>query len=441
MGHSQGKQYQGKKVTIIGLGLTGLSCVHFFLSQGVIPRVMDTRAVPPGVEQLPENVECHRGGLNNQWLQESDLIVASPGIVLATPELQQAANNGIEIVGDIELFCREADAPIIAITGSNGKSTVTSLVGEMATAAAISVGVGGNIGIPALSLLNQGHQLYVLELSSFQLETTSSLQALAATVLNVTEDHMDRYPLGLAQYREAKLRIYHNAQHCVVNAQDPLTLPTEGNSNTWTSFGVDNGDYYFDSLRRTLVAKGQTLLNVDEMHLTGQHNYTNALAALALADIAGVDRDASLRVLKNYAGLVHRFQLVLLNNGVRWINDSKATNVGSTEAALNGLKVDGTLHLLLGGDGKSADFSPLKPYLAQDNVRLYCFGRDGKQLAELEPNKSVLTETMEQSMRYLAPQLKAGDMVLLSPACASIDQFKNFEQRGAIFAELAKELG
>lgn len=441
MGHSQGKQYQGKKVTIIGLGLTGLSCVHFFLSQGVIPRVMDTRAVPPGVEQLPENVECHRGGLNNQWLQESDLIVASPGIALATPELQQAANNGIEIVGDIELFCREADAPIIAITGSNGKSTVTSLVGEMATAAAISVGVGGNIGIPALSLLNQGHQLYVLELSSFQLETTSSLQALAATVLNVTEDHMDRYPLGLAQYREAKLRIYHNAQHCVVNAQDPLTLPTEGNSNTWTSFGVDNGDYYFDSLRRTLVAKGQKLLNVDEMHLTGQHNYTNALAALALADIAGVDRDASLRVLKNYAGLVHRFQLVLLNNGVRWINDSKATNVGSTEAALNGLKVDGTLHLLLGGDGKSADFSPLKPYLAQDNVRLYCFGRDGKQLAELEPNKSVLTETMEQSMRYLAPQLKAGDMVLLSPACASIDQFKNFEQRGAIFAELAKELG
>lgn len=441
MGHSQGKQYQGKKVTIIGLGLTGLSCVHFFLSQGVIPRVMDTRAVPPGVEQLPENVECHRGGLNNQWLQESDLIVASPGIALATPELQQAANNGIEIVGDIELFCREADAPIIAITGSNGKSTVTSLVGEMATAAAISVGVGGNIGIPALSLLNQGHQLYVLELSSFQLETTSSLQALAATVLNVTEDHMDRYPLGLAQYCEAKLRIYHNAQHCVVNAQDPLTLPTEGNSNTWTSFGVDNGDYYFDSLRRTLVAKGQTLLNVDEMHLTGQHNYTNALAALALADIAGVDRDASLRVLKNYVGLVHRFQLVLLNNGVRWINDSKATNVGSTEAALNGLKVDGTLHLLLGGDGKSADFSPLKPYLAQDNVRLYCFGRDGKQLAELEPNKSVLTETMEQSMRYLAPQLKAGDMVLLSPACASIDQFKNFEQRGAIFAELAKELG
>ncbi|MEX9819389.1 UDP-N-acetylmuramoyl-L-alanine--D-glutamate ligase [Providencia vermicola] len=437
----QGKQSQGKKVVIIGLGLTGLSCAHFFLSHGVIPRVMDTRAVPPGVEQLPKEVECHRGSLNNQWLQEADLIVASPGIALATPELQQAANNGIEIVGDIELFCREVDAPVIAITGSNGKSTVTSLVGEMAQAAGISVGVGGNIGIPALSLLNQGHQLYVLELSSFQLETTSSLKALAATVLNVTEDHMDRYPLGLAQYREAKLRIYHHALNCIVNAQDPLTLPQHTDEEACISFGVDSGDYYFDTQQRTLVAKNEVLIKVDDMHLTGQHNYTNALAALALADIAGIARHASLSVLKNYAGLTHRFQLVLLNNGVRWINDSKATNVGSTEAALNGLKVEGTLHLLLGGDGKSADFTPLKPYLAQDNVRLYCFGRDGKALAQLEPEKSVLTETMEQSMRYLAPNLKSGDMVLLSPACASLDQFKNFEQRGAIFAQLAKELG
>lgn len=441
MARIQGKQYQGKKVVIIGLGLTGLSCVHFFLSQGVIPRVIDTRSAPPGVEQLPSNVEYHHGSLNNSWLQEADLIVASPGIALATPELQQAANKGIEIVGDIELFCREADAPIIAITGSNGKSTVTSLVGEMAKAAGISVGVGGNIGIPALSLLNQGHQLYVLELSSFQLETTSSLQALAATVLNVTEDHMDRYPLGLAQYRDAKLRIYHNAANCIVNAQDPLTLPRDRRHEACISFGVDSGDYYFDTQQRLLVAKGQAIIDVADMHLTGQHNYTNALAALALADIAGIERKACLDVLKNYAGLMHRFQRVLLNNGVRWINDSKATNVGSTEAALNGLKVDGTLHLLLGGDGKAADFSPLKPYLAQDNVRVYCFGRDGKALAQLEPEKSVLTETMEQSMRYLAPHLKSGDMVLLSPACASIDQFKNFEQRGMIFAQLAKELG
>ncbi|MBS0924430.1 UDP-N-acetylmuramoyl-L-alanine--D-glutamate ligase [Providencia sp. JGM181] len=438
---SQAQQYQGKNVVIIGLGLTGLSCVDFFLARGVVPRVMDTRAVPPGVDKLPENVACHSGSLNNEWLQQADLIVASPGIALATPQLQEAASNGIEIVGDIELFCREADAPIVAITGSNGKSTVTSLVGEMAKAAGISVGVGGNIGIPAVSLLNQGHSLFVLELSSFQLETTSSLRAAAATVLNVTEDHMDRYPLGLEQYRAAKLRIYDNAQHCIVNAQDPLTLPHDQSVSQYTSFGLNSGDYYFDTQKRVLVAQGEEVLDVAQMHLTGQHNYMNALAALALADTVAIPRDASLKVLKEYAGLVHRFQLVFFNRGVRWINDSKATNVGSTEAALNGLHVDGNIYLLLGGDGKSADFSPLKEYISADNYRLYCFGRDGQQLAELAPEKSVLTDTMEQSMRQIAPLLKSGDMVLLSPACASLDQFKSFEQRGDVFAQLAKELG
>ncbi|GAB1438114.1 UDP-N-acetylmuramoyl-L-alanine--D-glutamate ligase [Providencia sp.] len=433
--------YQGKNVVIIGLGITGLSCVDFFLARGVVPRVMDTRAVPPGVDKLPANVTCHSGSLNNSDLQAADLIVASPGIALATPELQQATQNGIEIVGDIELFCREADAPIVAITGSNGKSTVTSLVGEMAKAAGISVGVGGNIGTPALSLLNAGHDLYVLELSSFQLETTSSLKAAAATVLNMSEDHMDRYPLGLEQYRDAKLKIYHQAENCIVNVQDALTLPKEHSLNECISFGLNQGDYFFDTQKRVLVAKGEELLGVNEMHLTGQHNYLNALAALALADAVHIPRPACIQVLKQYAGLAHRFELVLFNQGVRWINDSKATNVGSTEAALNGLHVDGTLYLLLGGDGKSADFSPLKQYIEADNYRLYCFGRDGKALAQMAPEKSVLTETMEQSLRQIAPQLKAGDMVLLSPACASLDQFKSFEQRGAIFAQLAKELG
>ncbi|WP_426099133.1 UDP-N-acetylmuramoyl-L-alanine--D-glutamate ligase [Providencia sp. PROV200] len=433
--------YQGKSVVIIGLGVTGLSCVHFFLARGVVPRVMDTRSVPPGVDKLPANVECHSGSLNNSWLQAADLIVASPGIALATPQLQQAAENGIEIVGDIELFCREADAPIVAITGSNGKSTVTSLVGEMAKAAGIYVGVGGNIGTPALSLLNAGHRLYVLELSSFQLETTSSLEATAATVLNISEDHMDRYPLGLEQYRDAKLKIYHNAKNCIVNVQDALTLPSNHTLDECISFGLNSGDYFFDTQKRVLVAKGKVLFDVNEMHLTGQHNYLNGLAALALADAVNIPRPACLQVLKEYTGLAHRFELVLFNNGVRWINDSKATNVGSTEAALNGLHVDGNIYLLLGGDGKSADFSPLKQYVVADNYRLYCFGRDGKTLADMAPEKSVLTETMEQSLRQIAPQLKAGDMVLLSPACASLDQFKSFEQRGTVFAQLAQELG
>ena len=433
--------YQGKKVVIIGLGMTGLSCVDFFMARGVTPRVMDTRVAPPGLDKLPESVECHVGGLNDTWLLAADLIVASPGIALAHPSLSAAADAGVEIVGDIELFCREAQAPIIAITGSNGKSTVTTLVGEMAKAAGVNVGVGGNIGLPALMLLDTDRELYVLELSSFQLETTSSLQAVAATILNVTEDHMDRYPLGLQQYRAAKLRIY--AKTCVVNADDALTMPVRGADERCISFGVDVGDYHLNRQQGEtwLRVKGEKVLNVKEMPLTGQHNYSNALAALALADAAGLPRASSLKALTTFTGLAHRFQLVLEHNGVRWINDSKATNVGSTEAALNGLQLDGTLYLLLGGDGKSADFTPLKRYLGGDRIRLYCFGRDGAELAELRPEVAVQTETMEQAMRQIAPLVKAGDMVLLSPACASLDQFKNFEQRGEMFARLAKELG
>ena len=435
--------YQGKKVVIIGLGMTGLSCVDFFMARGVTPRVMDTRVAPAGLDKLPEAVERYVGGLNEDWLLTADLIVASPGIALAHPSLSAAADAGVEIVGDIELFCREAQAPIIAITGSNGKSTVTSLVGEMAKAAGLNVGVGGNIGLPALMLLDPERELYVLELSSFQLETTSSLRAVAATILNVTEDHMDRYPLGLQQYRAAKLRVYENARACIVNADDALTMPVRGADDRCISFGVDVGDYHLNRQQGEtwLRVKGEKVLNVKEMKISGQHNYSNALAALALADAAGLPRASSLKALTTFTGLAHRFQLVLEHNGVRWINDSKATNVGSTEAALNGLQLDGTLYLLLGGDGKSADFTPLSRYLTGDNVRLYCFGRDGAQLAALRPDVAVQTETMEQAMRQIAPQVLPGDMVLLSPACASLDQFKNFEQRGDVFARLAKELG
>ena len=435
--------YQGKKVVIIGLGMTGLSCVDFFMARGVTPRVMDTRVAPAGLDKLPEAVERYVGGLNEDWLLTADLIVASPGIALAHPSLSAAADAGVEIVGDIELFCREAQAPVVAITGSNGKSTVTSLVGEMAKAAGMNVGVGGNIGLPALMLLDPERELYVLELSSFQLETTSSLRAVAATILNVTEDHMDRYPLGLQQYRAAKLRIYENARACIVNADDALTMPVRGADERCISFGVDVGDYHLNRQQGEtwLRVKGEKVLNVKEMKISGQHNYSNALAALALTDAAGLPRASSLKALTTFAGLAHRFQLVLEHNGVRWINDSKATNVGSTEAALNGLQLDGTLYLLLGGDGKSADFTPLSRYLTGDNVRLYCFGRDGAQLAALRPDVAVQTETMEQAMRQIAPQVVPGDMVLLSPACASLDQFKNFEQRGDVFARLAKELG
>ncbi|MET3076855.1 UDP-N-acetylmuramoyl-L-alanine--D-glutamate ligase [Pantoea leporis] len=434
--------YRGRKVVIIGLGITGLSCVDFFLAQGVTPRVMDTRVSPPGLDKLPASVERYVGGINSDWLLASDLIIASPGIALAHPALSEAADAGIEIIGDIELFCREAQAPIVAITGSNGKSTVTTLVGEMARAAGWQVGVGGNIGLPALTLLKSPVQLYVLELSSFQLETTHSLKAAAATILNLTEDHMDRYPLGMQQYRAAKLRVYENASICIVNADDGMTMPVRGVDQRCVSFGINLGDYHLNQQQGStwLRVKGEKVLNTDEMTLVGQHNYTNALAALALADAVNIPRASSLKALTTFTGLAHRFQLVHEAHGVRWINDSKATNVGSTEAALNGLQVKGTLWLLLGGDGKSADFSPLARYLQGDNVKLFCFGRDGDALAALRPEIATRTETMQQAMTQIAAQVKAGDMVLLSPACASLDQFRNFEQRGDQFAQLAKEL-
>ncbi|PSH20808.1 UDP-N-acetylmuramoyl-L-alanine--D-glutamate ligase [Yersinia pseudotuberculosis] len=435
--------YQGKKVVIIGLGLTGLSCVDFFIARGVTPRVMDTRINPPGLDQLPESVEQHVGDLNQQWLLDADLIVVSPGMALAHPALSEAAEAGVEIIGDIELFCRENQAPVVAITGSNGKSTVTTLVGEMAKAAGWSVGVGGNIGVPALTLLKQDNQLTVLELSSFQLETTHSLRASAATILNVTEDHTDRYPLGLQQYRAAKLRVYENAKVCVVNADDALTMPVRGADSRCISFGVDVGDYHLNKQQGEiwLRVRGEKVLNTREMKLSGRHNYTNALAALALADAVGIPRASSLKALTTFSGLPHRFQLVLERNGVRWINDSKATNVGSTEAALDGLQVDGTLHLLLGGDGKSADFSGLTRFLQGDRIKVYCFGRDGGQLAALRPDVSQFTETMAQAMALVAKAVLPGDRVLLSPACASLDQFRSFEHRGNEFARLAEELG
>lgn len=434
--------YQGKNVVIIGLGITGLSCVDYFLAQNVIPKVIDTRLKPQGLELLDSRIEYHLGDLKLDWLLDADLIIASPGIALSTPQLQQAANQGIEIIGDIELFCREvnkqANKQVVAITGANGKTTVTTLVGDIVKSSGIKVGVGGNIGEPALSLLKQNADVYVLELSSFQLETTYSLQATVATILNISEDHMDRYPLGLMQYAQAKQRIYHNAKYCVFNHDDKLTIP-ESNEQNCVSFGVNKGDYHLDNNCEHLIAQNEVVLSTKEMKLIGRHNYLNALAALAISDRLGIPRASSLATIATFQGLAHRFELVYEQNGVKWINDSKATNVGSTEAALNSVVCQGKLYLLLGGDGKSADFTPLIPYLDNNQIEVFCFGRDRQLLAKLAPSKTTMTETMADAMQLIANKVKVDDVVLLSPACASLDQFKNYIERGNQFAQLAKQ--
>ncbi|HDL5899663.1 TPA: UDP-N-acetylmuramoyl-L-alanine--D-glutamate ligase [Mannheimia haemolytica] len=427
------KQYENKTVTIIGLGTTGLSCVDFFKKKNANIQVIDTRANPAGADKLDVTIPLHTGGLNSEWLLKSDLIVISPGLAVATPEIQQAIQAGVEIVGDVELFCREAKAPIIAITGSNGKSTVTTLTTEMAKQAGIKVGMGGNIGVPVLSLLEGDYDLFVLELSSFQLETTYSLKAKAATVLNISEDHMDRYD-SIADYRQAKLRIYDNAENIIVNGEDAQTYPIQAVKKV-IRFAEQNAEY---SLRNQMLYSGDdAIIQTKQMLISGRHNEMNALAAMALAEAANVPREGIVKALQIYGGLPHRFQAVTTNDGVRWVNDSKATNVGSTVAALNGLNIAGTLYLLLGGDGKAADFSELKPLINKPNIVCYCFGQDGAALAELS-EQSVLVETMQQAIEAIRPQLKKGDMVLLSPACASLDQFKNFEQRGEVFMALAQ---
>lgn len=425
--------YQDKIVTVIGLGKTGLSCVDFLTLKKAKVQVIDTRENPAGAEQLDKSIPLHTGSLNSEWLLKSDLIVISPGLALATPEIQQAIQAGVEVVGDVELFCREAKAPIIAITGSNGKSTVTTLTAEMVKQAGLKVGMGGNIGVPVLSLLDEDYDLFVLELSSFQLETTCSLKAKAATILNISEDHMDRYD-SIADYRSAKLRIYDNAENIIVNGEDAQSYPEQAVKNL-IRFAEQNAEY---TMRNGVLYAGDTaIINTNQMLISGRHNEMNALAAMALADAANVPRGGIVKALQNYGGLPHRFQAVATNDGVRWVNDSKATNVGSTVAALNGLSVAGTLYLLLGGDGKAADFSELKPLINKPNIVCYCFGQDGEELAKLS-EQSVLVETMQEAIVAIRPQLKKGDMVLLSPACASLDQFKNFEQRGDVFVSLAQ---
>ena len=451
-----------KRILILGLGQTGLSVLHYCLARGITPVVMDTRACPPGAEQLPAHIERHFGALSPAPLLAAELIIASPGVPLATPELQQALAAGVEIIGDIELLVREVTSverdvasgvratpvPIIAITGSNGKSTVTTLVGEMAAEAGIKVGVGGNIGTPALDLLGLKPELelIVLELSSFQLETTPSLAARAATVLNISEDHLDRYR-DLDHYRDTKLGIYQNAELALYNREDAATeLPAwlSPSAQASTSFGLDQQAYgrIMQDGQWWLSRDGQALLPVRELKILGSHNQLNALAAMALADQAGIPQAAQCKVLRRFSGLMHRCQLVAEKHGVRWVNDSKATNVGATLAAIAGLSDDantGRLWLIAGGQGKGQDFSPLQPLLQDKLAAMVCFGQDRQQLLSLASNTQEVP-SLDAAVAWCAAHAQAGDTVLFAPACASLDMYGNYQLRGEHFIRLVEAL-
>ncbi|MGB5445837.1 MAG: UDP-N-acetylmuramoyl-L-alanine--D-glutamate ligase [Psychromonas sp.] len=437
-----------QQIAVLGLGETGLSCVNFLLKQGQQVSVFDTRQSPPGEDKLNSCVNLIKGPLNGESLAQFDLLIASPGIALATPALQFAAAQGCEIIGDIELFARElkkpayAHAKLVTITGSNGKSTVTSLLGEMAVAADVKVGVGGNIGVPALDLLAPEVDLYVLELSSFQLETTFSLQADIATILNVSEDHMDRYQ-SYQHYTAAKHRIYEQSKMALFNRDDKLTYP-KNNAIKSVSFGFDQCYYGLISDANGevfLATEGTPILPVRALKLSGKHNWMNALAAFALGKAVGLGEAAMLTTLQQYSGLLHRCEFVAEINNVRWINDSKATNVGATQAALAGLSetIKGDVHVILGGAGKGADFSELSAVLNEIQGAIICFGADGDKIAKQNP-RSQLVKDLDQAVATIFQVAKPGDLVILSPACASLDMYKNFMARGDHFKSLVKTL-
>ncbi len=428
------------EVVVVGLGVTGLSVVNHLLRQekALNIKVIDTRVNPPGLDKVNENVSVHLGGWNEAWLENADLIVVNPGIALAIPELQRVIEDDIPVIGDIELFGWSVTKPVVAITGSNGKSTVTDLTGVMANAAGCHTKIGGNIGVPALDLLEEDVDLYVLELSSFQLETTTSLPLAAAAFLNLTEDHMDRYD-DLDAYGAAKQRIFLNAKKAIVNQQDLATFPQGDFLGKVSTFGPSDADYHLKNIDHDVfLAKGETpFISTTSMNLVGQHNSLNALVAMALLDAVGVDYRLSTNALKAYKGLSHRCQVVAESNGVIWVNDSKATNLASTLAALSGLQCQGTLHLLVGGDGKGADFSELKPILSELPVRLHCYGEDGDEFLSLH-SSALRWLTMDDAIASISPTLVEGDIVMLSPACASFDQYPNFMARGEAFSKLAR---
>ena len=440
---------------VVGLGKTGASCLRYLSKRGVAVSATDTRRAPPGLAELGDlanSLDLRLGGFDLSLLDGASQLLMSPGVSLDEPIARAARERGIEVVGDVELFARNVHAPVIGITGTNGKSTVTSLVAHMAAAAGRSVLAGGNLGVPALDLLEQPTpDLYVLELSSYQLETTSSLRLQAAVVLNVSADHMDRYP-SVAAYASAKSRIFSKAVTVVLNADDPLVcaMPRAQAVRTVT-FSVDNPDADFSLLREgstiRLAHGGVGLLDTGRMKISGLHNAANALAALALGDAVGLPMPAMLGALESFPGLKYRSQWIADAAGVRYVDDSKGTNVGATIAAVAG--TPGPLVMIAGGDGKGQDFTPLAQAFRGKVRHVVLIGRDAPAVAAalkgvcamqtIAPMQDAAA-SMQSAVAAAARAAQPGDTVLLSPACASLDMFRDYGHRGDAFAAAVHRL-
>lgn len=448
---TQARQQQGTaaKTLIVGLGATGLSCVRFLARQGMQLAVADTRQQPPGLEALNAefpDIAVFLGPFDDGLFDTAERLVVSPGVPVATPQIAAARTRGVPVIGDIELFARAAEAPVVAITGSNGKSTVTTLVGEMARASGVRVAVGGNLGTPALDLLDAAVELYVLELSSFQLETTDSLQAAVATVLNVSPDHMDRYA-DVESYAAAKARVFRGAGVGVYNADDPRVAAMGGSDDAWYfTLGESQDDKMFGVCAidgQDYLCRGeQPVLAARELKIPGLHNRANALAALAIGTALGFELGLMLDVLRAFRGLPHRTEFVAEIDGVAWYNDSKGTNVGASIAALQGLDLGDASRtvLIAGGECKGADFRALGPVLARCARAVVLIGRDAADIAAVVPAAvpRANAKDMDDAVAQAAGLAQPGDRVLLSPACASFDMFTGYAQRGDRFMQAVR---
>ncbi|MEE9302216.1 MAG: UDP-N-acetylmuramoyl-L-alanine--D-glutamate ligase [Thiotrichaceae bacterium] len=440
--------HQKWETLIVGLGMTGLSVARYLRDRDVSYAVADSRENPPGKDTLerefPET-PTYFGTFKNSVFEQAKQLIVSPGLSILTPEIQHAHSKGAEIVGDIELFVRSVHQPVVAITGSNGKTTVTMLLKLMGEKAGKRVLTGGNVGIPVLQLLDEEEpDLYVLELSSFQLETTYSMNAVASVVLNISEDHLDRYD-GMDSYVAAKARIYDECQMPIVNRDDAQVSRLAGNHES-VSFGLDSPprDCDFGLLEKEgeeWFAKGEKyLMSVGKMKAPGRHNVSNALAALALGDQADLSMDGMLEAIRVFPGVKHRCEWIAYINEVNWFNDSKATNVGATVAALAGMT--GKSVLIAGGQGKGSDFAPLPAVVHEKARAVVLMGEDADIIAEVLKGfpKVFFVKNMREAVTVAAQQAQANDNVLLSPACASFDMYKNFEQRGDVFVSAVREL-
>ncbi len=436
----------GTRALVLGLGRTGLSAARYLDREGLAVRVADTRTNPPGVDALRDQVaaaELRTGAFSSSLLDDVAQVVISPGLSLQEPVVREALDRGLPVVGDIELFARAAQAPIAAITGTNGKSTVTTLVAELANAGGRRALAGGNLGEPALDLLERATpDLYVLELSSFQLETTHSLRTVTATVLNVTPDHMDRYA-SLEEYGAAKARIFDGCDVAVINADDPAVrgMPRPGQSVVSFSLESRAADYTLDTRPMPMIVRrGEPLLPLAAMRLQGLHNAANAMAALAMVEALELPLAPALEALCAFGGLPHRSQWVADVRGVRYVNDSKGTNVGATLAAVQGLA--GPLVVIAGGDGKNQDFSELRDAFRGKVRHVVLIGRDAPALAATLADVCATERATDMPAAVRAAQAVAqpGDTVLLSPACASLDMFRDYTHRGDEFAAAVRSL-